>query len=257
MSSLKEQFKSLSAYNEDQIKKLTAALKKFPPGRLRCYKNNGSVRYVLLCEGKKPRTISKKNGDLIKVMAKKAVFEARKKDCEASLKLCRKALEILERQPHAMEKLLADPNICALLAGQDPQADLFAWQYEPYEKNPNYPENLKIPTEAGIYVRSKDEALCVSAILEAGIPFRYEQKLTLKGGVIYPDFTLLDPKSRRVIIMELFGMMDDPGYARKSGRKLALYFENGYMPGYDLLCFFASPEMPLDITEVIRTLKML
>ena len=190
-------------------------------------------------------------------MTQKAVFEARKKDCEADLKLCTQALETLKKHPDALETLLANPDVSRLLSQENMQADLLEWKNAPYDKNPNYPEALTIPTEAGIYVRSKDEALCVSAIMNVGVPFRYEQKLSLNGSVLYPDFTLLHPVSRRIIIMELFGMMDDPVYARKTGSKLKLFLENGYIPGYNLLCFFVCEEKPLNITEVIHALKQL
>ena len=257
MSSLENLFRSLAAYNEDQIRKLTISISKFPQGKLRHYKNGSSVRYVLLCEGQKPKTIPKHSTDFIKTMTQKAVFEARKEDCEADLKLCMQALNALKGHPDALEKLLADPHISGLLSHENLQADLLEWQNAPYDKNPNYPENLTVPTEAGINVRSKDEALCVSAIMDSGFPFRYEQKLTLKGRDLYPDFTLLHPTGRRIIIMEVFGMMDDAGYARKTGRKLQLFLENGYIPGYNLLCFFASAEKPLDITEIMHALKQL
>ena len=257
MSSLKNLFLSLATYNAEKIKKLKTALSNFPPGKMRCYNNGNSVRYVLLCKGEKPKTIEKSRSGFIKTMIRKAALEASIKDCEADLALCMQALETLKHHPHAMEKLLADPNMCKLIADDNPEADISTWKNAPYERDPYYPENLKIPTEAGIYVRSKDEALCVSAILEAGFPFRYEQKLTLKNHVIYPDFTLLHPENHRIIIMELFGMMDDFEYSRRTGRKLQQYLENGYMPGQDLVCFFASSAKPLDITKVIYTLRQL
>ena len=43
-------------------------------------------------------------------------------------------------------------------------------------------------------------------------------------------------------------MMNDADYARKTGRKLQLFLENGYIPNYNLVCFFVSEEKPPDIT---------
>lgn len=61
--------------------------------------------------------------------------------------------------------------------------------------------------------RSKSEFLIASALKDAGVPFRYECSLYLNGyGTVYPDFTVLNKRTRRVFYHEHLGMMDDINY---------------------------------------------
>ena len=65
-------------------------------------------------------------------------------------------------------------------------------------------------------VRSKSELNIANALAARGIPYKYECPLTLKNGItIYPDFTILNVKERKVIYWEHRGMMDDKEYAKK------------------------------------------
>ena len=63
-------------------------------------------------------------------------------------------------------------------------------------------------------VRSKSELNIANMLDSYGVPYKYECPLKLKDGkVIYPDFTVINVKSRKVIYWEHRGMMDDKNYA--------------------------------------------
>ena len=64
------------------------------------------------------------------------------------------------------------------------------------------------------------------------IPYKYEYPISLSPyGIIYPDFVVLNVKERKEVIIEHFGMMDNPEYAAGAVQKIDMYIKNGYIPG--------------------------
>lgn len=156
--------------------------------------------------------------------------------------------------PAANDLILPD---CVFLPGQ---LNVGKWiadtRARRYRTNPAYPENLKHPTKQGYKVRSKSEASWDDALFEANAIFRYESILVLKSGkVVYPDFIVLHPKERRLMIIEHFGRMDDPDYAMKSMRKLKEYTESGFIPGRDLFFTMETREKPLTIVQIKAVMR--
>lgn len=109
----------------------------------------------------------------------------------------------------------------------------------------------------GMAVRSKSECMIVSKLLEYRLLFDYERSVYLKPvGWVYPDFTILHPRTGKVILYERFGRMDDPDYRNRTVRKRMLYPENGYRPGGNFIYTMETQKRPLtfpEIDEVIRT----
>ena len=144
-------------------------------------------------------------------------------------------------------------NYRKFLQKESPYRELLVdvnWENEPYEKNQNYPEALTTPTIRGEMVRSKSEANIADGLLAEGIAYRYENKLVLDGVELYPDFTLKSRKNQRLIIWEHFGKIDDPKYVEKTSRKLKLYFNNGYIPGVNLIMTFEDKKHPFTMEAV-------
>ena len=106
-------------------------------------------------------------------------------------------------------------------------------------------------TENGEKVRSKSEKIIADRYLKLDIPYRYECPLRLiernNVRIIYPDFTLLNKRTRQIYYHEHFGMMDNPAYCEKALKKLALYQNNGIYPGEKLLLTFETSGSPLDL----------
>ena len=74
------------------------------------------------------------------------------------------------------------------------------WMEEKYVGKQLPETTATFTTNKGEQVRSKSELNIANALAAKGIPYKYECPLTLKGGnPIYPDFTVLDVKKRRVI----------------------------------------------------------
>lgn len=135
------------------------------------------------------------------------------------------------------------------------------WQAEAYEKNLMYPENLRYETEQGDMVRSKSEVIIANILYQnrEDILYKYEKPLeVMENGrqkTIYPDFTILNKHTGKVLYWEHAGRMDDSHYANEFVKKMNTYIDNDLLPGRDVVVSFESLSNPLDIKVVKRLVK--
>ena len=254
-------------------------LQRYPEGRLQCHKNGrSSYKYLIRHENKSVEYLYKTDQSRRLTMIHKSVLTAELEDCRAQQRSCEAYLQKSLEHPHALESLLKNEGIRGVLLQEskesssehimpkalsqalflsDTDTEINAWVNASYPKNPNHPESLRIPTSTGEYVRSKIEAMVVELLVHMKIPFRYEQEYLFDGKKYYPDFTLLNPKTGEIYILELFGMMDDPKYAAQAGAKIALYAKHGFVLNRNLLCFCETEDHPFDIGFLMNSLQYL
>lgn len=109
-------------------------------------------------------------------------------------------------------------------------------------------------TRKGVQVRSKSEIIIADALDAADVPFRYEQALFIGGfSPVYPDFTVLNKRTRAEYVWEHFGAMDDADYCQAALQKLNQYALAGYLPGDRLIVTQESADVPLD-TRLVSAL---
>ena len=134
-----------------------------------------------------------------------------------------------------------------------------AWQALPYRKKKMAPSAAPLITENGEQVRSKSELIIANALKNSGIPYRYEFPLGMCTNStafsedfchFYPDFYCLNVKTRAEFAWEHFGMMDNPEYAVTAVQKLAVYAQNGFYPGINLIITMETKEKPLNSQEL-------
>lgn len=119
--------------------------------------------------------------------------------------------------------------------------------------NSIYPlnEETGYVTERGEIVRSKSEKILADKMHLMGVTYVYEQPLLLKGhGVIYPDFTVLNKRTKEVYYWEHFGMMEISEYCNKALKKVAAYQKNGMCQGKKLITTFESEEYSVGVQEL-------
>ena len=105
-------------------------------------------------------------------------------------------------------------------------------------------------------VRSKSEVLIANALARAGIPYKYECPLELSRHVIvYPDFTILRLRDRKIIYWEHFGLIDDTEYRTHAVKKVLSYQENGIFPGDNLIISMESLHVPLNEYTIKQMIK--
>ncbi|MDO4492163.1 MAG: hypothetical protein Q4B85_13970, partial [Lachnospiraceae bacterium] len=125
------------------------------------------------------------------------------------------------------------------------------WMQIPYERKMISEEYTTFLTNNGERVRSKSELTIANALYKRKIPYKYECPLRLdKYSVIYPDFTILNSRTRKVIYWEHRGMMDDRDYARHAVKRMKDYQSAGICIGKDLIITEETVNYPLGTNEI-------
>ena len=144
---------------------------------------------------------------------------------------------------------------------EEPVEDFVArWESEEYQAKSFYEGDPYLFSDKHERMRSKSEVLIANKLRLLGVPYRYECELYLEGmGFVYPDFTVLNKRERRVYVWEHMGMMDDPSYAEKALKKLEAYSRSGYIPGVNLIVTHERSACPLDtrLVEAIASARLL
>ncbi len=239
-----------------------AEKKKFPEGRLRVSSSSGHVRYYHVLPGgdRFGKYISAKNSDITVKLARKDYTKKFLLSAGKELSRLEHSISLLVNtdadQPYQLlpdkRKELVEPYLMTdeLYAAQ--------WEKEEFKASTFMPEGKIFETRKGEKVRSKSEAIIADMLFELGIPYRYEQMLMLKDKKVrYPDFTLLKVKSREVIYLEHFGLLDDEEYRNGCMNKLREYMSSGIYPGKNLLVTFESSDNPLDIGAIRKMFREL
>ena len=130
------------------------------------------------------------------------------------------------------------------------------WLSQPYIGKEFDEDVSEFYTDKNERVRSKSEILIANALAKNGVPYKYECPLTLKGlGLIYPDFTVLNVKRRKVMYWEHLGKMDDVDYVRKNTFRINCYEKNGYFHGDSLITTRETSTLPIDLKLVDQIIK--
>ena len=240
---------------------IESRLQDAPPGRLIFQRNGAAFKYyqrvpVLNQPGKTTKKyLNKKNLDLIRRLAQKALDQKELQICQNELKAIHAYLKEYDENANQRYLKLLDSEAIRNLnipASNSPFVDCAKWEMEEYDKSIYHPENLIVPGVKGTMYRSKSEAFIAYTLFTHAIPFRYECGLPLQHVKVYPDFTILHPITNEILIWEHFGMMDNADYIEIAGSKIKAYIENGYIPNHNLFMTFESSKEPFDFQEAVR-----
>ncbi len=131
------------------------------------------------------------------------------------------------------------------------------WIATAYEPNPKYPEGKDQTTANGEKVRSKSEVIIADNLKMMGIPYKYEAPLKLSdGSIVYPDFTCLNVKRRKIVYLEHFGKMGSQEYRNKEFFwKVRHYESSGIIQGENLIMTFEDEENSFDFLTYKSTIE--
>ena len=261
---LQDEVKSELAELNDAIEWAQKGLSKAPEGSLLVDRVKGNNRYYWR------KTATDKKGVYLGKGDQEQVCALAQKDYEARLlKAAEKEKALLERiQVRCDKGGLQGSGVLGLTYENLSDArkelvepyilsnDEYArrWQLEEYAGNSHPFGSYSLFTRGGVRVRSKSEVLIADALEAAGVPYKYERPLNLGGyNPVYPDFTVLNKRTRAEYYWEHFGGMDDAEYREGMVHKLNSYALAGIFPGEQLLATYETSETPLD-TRVIRVL---
>lgn len=119
-----------------------------------------------------------------------------------------------------------------------PSTDPEKWACADYRKNTSYPEELRHRTIKGDLVRSKSEVIIANALFTKGIPYRYDEVITIGNATVSPDFHILIPRTGESKWLEHFGMIHDENYRKKAMWKIESYLKNGFKPWENIIFTF-------------------
>ena len=236
-------------------------IKKAPEGTLRITRNHNTEQYYLRSDPKDTygTYISKKDKELICGLAQKDYLQKLLQQAKNEKAQIKQLLEVYE--PNKLKniydnipkkrKKIVTPYIL-------PENDFVnQWLNVEYErKSIDVESDNVIVTEKGEVVRSKSEKILADKFHLMNIPYHYEKPLHINGyGTIYPDYTVLNVRTRREYYWEHFGIMHQPDYCEKAIKKIESMQRNGIFIGDKLILTFESLNHPLNIRIVEGLIK--
>ncbi len=115
------------------------------------------------------------------------------------------------------------------------------------------PERQALVEPDFLRVRSLAERKIGNRLLERDILFLYEFPLRMQdGGLVYPDFTCLNLRTRTLYRWEHLGRLDEHSYIEKNLRKLERYRQSGFQLCVDLIVSQDTGGNPLSEREIDR-----
>ncbi len=239
-----------------ELSNIEKELRKLPDGELSCNKNGKYVKWYYT-NNRAREYIPKSKRAFAQQLAKRKYFAAMKKDLENELRMLKKFENNKSISSNNHMKLLENPDYVDLLGTCiKPKEELWRqWMKEDFEKNTYQPENLIHDVGDGLMVRSKAEAMIVSILRKYGIPFRYECACLLRNEKVFPDFTIIHPRTGNVLLWEHCGMMSELNYYTETYKKLKKYNDAGWVMGINLIVTTETKEHPLDYTTIENRIK--
>lgn len=245
---------------ETAIRLAERYMQEAPQGKLRAMKHAQGAHYYKITEPNDTigEYIPLSEGKLIEDLANKSYAQQLLRSAQKELAAIDRILACKElgraekvyselnkyRKPYVTPILISDEEYAARWAG------------ETYKTNPYRPEEKTYETNRHEYVRSKSEMQIANIIDQLGYMYRYEAELRLAdGSVKYPDYTILNPRKRKVKYLEHSGLIDDSGYRRDALQKFNEYCRNGIVLGRDLIVTYEAQGSPLNVSNIRRTIQ--
>ena len=237
------------------ITKAEREARSFPEGHLRVSCTRGRSRYYKVDSSSQPsgRYLSVNEDLLVTSLAQKAYNErflsAAREELQVILKFTARLEKLDSERVYQEQSAARKEFVKPYIIPEDEY--IRAWLEESYISNPYNEDDKRFDTKKGDKVRSKSEAIIADMLYELGIPYRYEQVVSLSSGALrYPDFTILNIKAREEVYLEHLGMMDLDDYREGNLGKIDEYRASGIYIGKNLLLTFESPSHPLDIKGI-------
>lgn len=251
-----EQYKNLLLVRKNQLEQLISQKQKeislAPKGRLRVSTNKGICQYYKITENADTlgTYITKNNIHEAEQLAK---ADYNKKILPNLRNELSKINDILSNTQdsqqiydnlHIGRKKLFSP---VTLSNKDFASHWLAVKYnhKSFEQT-----TTALFTSKGERVRSKSEVIIADTLARLDIPYRYEFPIRFKNYTVHPDFYCLNLRTRRELVWEHFGMMDDPVYAQNAVSKIQDYQKNGFFSGKNLITTFETKNTPVNTKQI-------
>lgn len=242
------------------ISRLRESLALRPEGRIRVYTERGNTRFYTYAIHKGKQYLRMTDAKKLKDLAQKEYEEKMLQNAlneKAQLQNFLKS--VLYTDANAVFQSL-DERIRNYIKPELSSDDVFARRWLNMEFEQHWKtEYHRIETLRKDMVMSKSEALIADRLYSEGIPYRYEQILRLGNGfsplVYYPDFTILNKRTRKLYYWEHLGLLGDRNYCQENLTKLDNYARFGIIQGKNLILSYESEGKTLSMAYVKRMIK--
>lgn len=228
--------------NEEWLKEINRELRYAPRGKLLLSNQNGIPRFY--------------RKDFPEVGNKVYLKEGQEtlRDNLAQKRYNLKAKEAIEQEHALMELVLkkAQPSLLEVYESlpKDIQAHVEPHVLPDEEFAKRWLEEMSRNT-SGNELRSRIEIIINQIYGKFEIPHVYEPYLYLEGyGNAYPDFAVLNVRTRKMLYHEHLGKMDDEEYRLNNIKKLRCYHKAGFFEGENLIVTMESDGKMIDYDEV-------
>lgn len=258
MQELKDLLEKRIYHLKEIIRKEEKSLKKMPEGSVQItgtgkktmfyFNNDGNRTYANQKDQKLVRQLCQKDYNQ-KILAK---AKQELKELEKLYKnYDNKTYESVYENLHPVRQELISP---IWLPDNEFVKQWEAVSYIPKGFDPDYPEYY---TDKGERVRSKSEILIANALQKHHIPYRYEYPYQFEsyGPLLHPDFTVLNIRTRKELIWEHMGKMDNEEYSEYALNRILNYEKYGIFPGDNLILTHETLANPLNSKIIEKTIK--
>ena len=146
--------------------------------------------------------------------------------------------DILNKRIPETERLLKryeDAGLDINLIIMTPNQQL--WNSNRHSQKPNRREGLIYPTKDRVYMRSKSEQAIGNLLETLHLPYRYEPRLRIGNITYYPDFIIMLPNDK-LVILEHVGRMDLAEYNQSFIERMQSYDRANILLGRDVFLSF-------------------
>ena len=223
---------------------------------IRASSEKGRMKFYVIGDNSKKEYISIRNtsriASLSQMLYERRLLKASKEEMRI-LGCCLKHLDSHRIPADANEAFVSLNQEIRKFVRPDPSTDegyANKWCAEIFYQQKKT-EAHKFETLGKNLVRSKSEVIIADRLFKAGIPYRYEQLLLLDKRTMlkyYPDFTILNKKTRKIFYWEHLGRLGDPAYCADNLVKLEDYARHGIIQGKNLILTYECDGKPLSTT---------
>ena len=233
-------------------------------GSIRCSSRGNRIEYTHVTPDGSRKYISNDNRELIETLARKAHFTKMINAAENEKKQLMRCISILESGSAISD---IDEVFPALHEGIRKKTGPLTVSGDGYAINwerrmQAMTRGVKtirsdLTTEKGECVKSKSEIIIADRLHHAGVPYVYEVTLSFNDGnnFLYPDFLVLNKRTRREYVWEHLGKMDSTDYCYKNIGKLESFVRNGFIPGKNMILSMESSTKQLNTAYVDTMIK--
>jgi len=236
----------------------------YPEGTLRIrVKNNRGIYYKIIDKTDTCGVyIPRKDDDLAKKLAQKEYEKKYKKSALKELKAIERFLKDIDHE-NLKSCIECYSNLIPVRKELIAPFEISDVEYAAKWKEVSY-EGLTFRdndmsnyiTDVGERVRSKSELLIANLLYKNNIPYKYECPLQIGNHIIYPDFTVLNIRKRKVLYWEHFGMMGDTEYCNNALKKIVTYSNANILIGDNLITTFETANCYIDIKHLNKLIKI-